>query len=43
VAGVVGVTAHFAGWRLLGSRGMPVGSALAAAVAALAIILPSVV
>ena len=42
VAGVVGVTAHFAGWRLLGSRGAPLGSVLAAVVAALAIILPTV-
>jgi hypothetical protein len=42
VAGVVGVAAHFAGWRLLGSRGAPLGSVLAAVVAALAIILPTV-
>jgi hypothetical protein len=42
VAGVVAATAYFAGWRLLGSRGLPLASAFAAAVAALAIILPSV-
>lgn len=42
-AGLVGVTAYFAGWRLLGSRGAPLGSVVAAAIAALAIILPTVV
>jgi hypothetical protein len=40
VAGIVGAMAHFAGWRLLGSRGVPIGVALALIVAALAIIFP---
>lgn len=43
VAGVAGATAHFAGWRLLGSRGAPLGVAFALAVSALAIVLPLVV
>ncbi len=42
VAGVVGVTAYFAGWRLLGSRGVPVGAAFEVGVCALALILPTV-
>ena len=40
VAGIVGAMAHFAGWRLLGSRGVPLGVALALVVAALAVIFP---
>jgi hypothetical protein len=40
VAGIVGAMAHFTGWRLLGSRGAPIGVALALIVAALAIIFP---
>jgi hypothetical protein len=43
VAGVAGIMAYFAGWRLLGSRGLPLGSVLAAIVTALALILPNVV
>ncbi len=42
VAGVVGVMAYLAGWRLLGSRGVPVGAALEVGVCALALILPTV-
>lgn len=42
VAGVTGAVAHFAGWRLLGSRGVPVGIAMTLVVAALSIVLPIV-
>ena len=40
VSGIGGAAAHFAGWRLLGSRGAPLGVVLALAVAVLAIVLP---
>lgn len=43
MAGVAGALAHFAGWRLLGSRGMPFGIIVALIVAALSIVLPIVV
>lgn len=42
VAGVVGAVSHFAGWRILGSRGLPWGVAAAIVVATLAIVLPVV-
>lgn len=42
VAGVAGALAHFAGWRLLGSRGVPFGIVLTLVVAALSIVLPIV-
>jgi hypothetical protein len=42
LAGIVGAVAHFASWRLLGSRGVPLGSAVALGVAALAIVFPIV-
>ena len=42
VAGIAGAIAHFAGWRLLGSRGMPIGVVVALGVATLAIVLPIV-
>jgi hypothetical protein len=40
VAGVTGALAHFAGWRLLGSRGIPVGIVATLIVASLSILLP---
>lgn len=42
LSGLVGAIAHFAGWRLLGSRGVPVGVGLAVVVATLSIVLPIV-
>lgn len=42
LAGVCGAIAHFAGWRLLGSRGVPFGIALSLIVAAASIVLPIV-
>ena len=42
VAGAGGALAHFAGWRLLGSRGVPVGILVTLSVAALSIALPIV-
>lgn len=40
VAGIVSAIAYFAGWRLLGSRGVPFGVFAALAVATLAIVFP---
>ena len=40
LAGLGGALAHFAGWRLLGSRGVPLGIMVAPVVAALSIVLP---
>ena len=42
LAGVGGALAHFAGWRLLGSRGVPLGILVTLSVAALSIVLPIV-
>jgi hypothetical protein len=42
VAGSVAILAHVASWRLLGSRGIPLGAVAAAAVTALSIVLPIV-
>ncbi len=42
VAGVGGALAHFAGWRLLGSRGVPLGILVSLSVAVLSIVLPIV-
>ncbi len=42
LAGIGGALAHFAGWRLLGSRGFPFGIIVALIVAALSIVLPIV-
>jgi hypothetical protein len=42
LAGVGGALAHFAGWRLLGSRGVPFGILVTLSVAALSIVLPIV-
>jgi hypothetical protein len=42
VSGMVAAIAHFAGWRLLGSRGVPLGVASALVVATLSIVLPIV-
>ncbi len=40
LSGVTGALAYFAGWRLLGSRGVPFGIPVALIVGALAIVLP---
>lgn len=42
LSGVVAAIAHFAGWRLLGSRGIPFGVFLAVVVATLSIVFPIV-
>lgn len=42
VAGIAGALAHFAGWRLLGSRGVPFGILVTLITAALSIVLPIV-
>lgn len=42
LAGVAGAIGHFAGWRLLGSRGVPFGIVLSLIVAAASIVLPIV-
>lgn len=42
LAGIGGALAHFAGWRLLGSRGVPFGILVTLITAALSIVLPTV-